>query len=164
MSNLYLTLGSDSVLDAIITQNPKHDLYLMKPQAALSPNSQLLEISNHKSIFKAPITYAIRYQSQPAPIRTINHFMYFNFNVDEDQALWQRLRNFAELTNHENHSSFLAVRAGVRKQYLLYTSWDALSDWQAFQKLPDFATIDALKNRSAKDWSFYESRYVIEPN
>lgn len=163
MKNIFLTLGSQPVLEHIIQTHPKRQFYLMTPWQNDTDDDQLLELTDQASVSILPIAYQVRYisddQMQPFDF---NNFMFFSFNTDEDNNLWKRLMNFTQLTNDPKHHSLLAVKTGARKQYLLYTSWQNVLDWQAWRKRSEFKTITELKKRSTHEWRYVESCYTLK--
>lgn len=163
MKNIFLTLGSQPVLDQIIQTHPERQFYLMTPWQNDTDDDQLLELTDRPSVSVLPIAYTVRYTSTPQmqPF-AFNNFMFFSFNTDEDDGLWKRLVHFTESTKAPTHHSLLAVKAGARKQYLLYTSWQNVLDWQTWREQPAFKTITELKARSTHDWRYSETCYTLK--
>ncbi|GAF39508.1 hypothetical protein FC83_GL001109 [Agrilactobacillus composti DSM 18527 = JCM 14202] len=162
MKKIYLTLGSKTILAKIKANQPTRPLYLLKPRDTQAKDYQLMEITTKTSVFQAPVAFDIRYESTNSAIYNLNHFMFFNFNLDEDDTYWKQIQNFVENTASPDHTSFLGIQAGSRKQYLLYTSWQDQNAFEQWELQPGFKAISDLQKRSSSEWSYYETSYTLD--
>ncbi|MCD2255463.1 hypothetical protein ACNAN0_03345 [Agrilactobacillus fermenti] len=162
MTQLYLTLGSKSVLQEIQKNNPRRPLKLYHPDSMGEKDNLLLEVTGRSSVFKQPAQYDLIAGDAFASLRNFLHLFYFTFNDDENDHYRNRLIKVVTQLAQQDQVALLGIQKDIRKKFLLLTSWPNAQQYQLFQQSPLFDQIKDLADQSANDWSFYEISYSLE--